>query len=500
MALTDAQWADAVATAVARFHTSVTTEAQMSDEIAAATADWPTRTLSNADLAIKISRSLANLTGLIETSGPPDPNMGTLGAMAFDKDALAFYGPKTEAGWGDARPLDAGPAGPSIEMQVSGGFIQWRVVGDATWINLIATVDLMGADGKEVELQKSATHIQWRYVGDASWIDLVALSDLKGADGREVELQKSATHIQWRYVGASSWTDLVALADITGPAGPAAWTPVLATVVDGERRVQQIVDWTGGGGTKPTTGKYIGPTGLVDTPAEATDIRGAGGSGSGNVNGPATSTNNAAAVWDGTTGTLLSNGPNIGVAAAGDLIRRSDGDTRYRAAGAVPQSDVTGLTANLAAKADLVAGKVPVAQLPDPPTVPVFATVPEIWAASVTDKIVAPKTLNDAMIPTALTISAGTISPDCNAGINFDIASINANITIANMANKTGKGGRSGSITGKNDATAGRTVSLGTDWKKIGTTAFPTAANARWKIVYNVDANGVNYSVMVLKA
>lgn len=40
-----------------------------------------------------------------------------------------------------------------------------------------------GAPGAEIELQKSATYIQWRYVGDATWINLVALSDLKGADG-----------------------------------------------------------------------------------------------------------------------------------------------------------------------------------------------------------------------------------------------------------------------------------------------------------------------------
>lgn len=40
-----------------------------------------------------------------------------------------------------------------------------------------------GANGKEIELQKSTTHIQWRYVGDADWINLVALADLKGADG-----------------------------------------------------------------------------------------------------------------------------------------------------------------------------------------------------------------------------------------------------------------------------------------------------------------------------
>ena len=40
-----------------------------------------------------------------------------------------------------------------------------------------------GADGREIEVQKSATHIQWRYVGDATWVDLVALGELKGDKG-----------------------------------------------------------------------------------------------------------------------------------------------------------------------------------------------------------------------------------------------------------------------------------------------------------------------------
>ena len=43
--------------------------------------------------------------------------------------------------------------------------------------------DFAGDDGKEVELYVSPTHIQWRYVGDASYIDLVPLSDLTGPTG-----------------------------------------------------------------------------------------------------------------------------------------------------------------------------------------------------------------------------------------------------------------------------------------------------------------------------
>jgi hypothetical protein len=38
---------------------------------------------------------------------------------------------------------------------------------------------------KQVELQSDGTYIQWRYVGDPSWINLVALDDLKGADGMD---------------------------------------------------------------------------------------------------------------------------------------------------------------------------------------------------------------------------------------------------------------------------------------------------------------------------
>lgn len=50
-------------------------------------------------------------------------------------------------------------------------------------ITLPTSTTSEGTNGKEIELQKSTTHIQWRYVGDADWINLVALADLKGIDG-----------------------------------------------------------------------------------------------------------------------------------------------------------------------------------------------------------------------------------------------------------------------------------------------------------------------------
>lgn len=62
----------------------------------------------------------------------------------------------------------------------------WYINGVNTGIKAVGedgTNGTDGDDGREVELQKSATHIQWRYVGDVSWINLVSLADLKGDQG-----------------------------------------------------------------------------------------------------------------------------------------------------------------------------------------------------------------------------------------------------------------------------------------------------------------------------
>lgn len=40
-----------------------------------------------------------------------------------------------------------------------------------------------GIDGREIELRKTADYVQWRYLGETSWINLIALVDLKGAKG-----------------------------------------------------------------------------------------------------------------------------------------------------------------------------------------------------------------------------------------------------------------------------------------------------------------------------
>ncbi|MFG1399815.1 hypothetical protein [Roseixanthobacter pseudopolyaromaticivorans] len=64
---------------------------------------------------------------------------------------------------------------------------------------------------------------------------------------------------------------------VPGIPGPRGWVPVLAVVQDGDRTVQQVVDYTGGALPKPEVGLYVGLEGLVESISDATDTRGATG-------------------------------------------------------------------------------------------------------------------------------------------------------------------------------------------------------------------------------
>ena len=40
-----------------------------------------------------------------------------------------------------------------------------------------------GVDGREIEIRKTATHIEWRRTGEETWQQLIAIIDLAGAEG-----------------------------------------------------------------------------------------------------------------------------------------------------------------------------------------------------------------------------------------------------------------------------------------------------------------------------
>lgn len=62
-----------------------------------------------------------------------------------------------------------------------------------------------------------------------------------------------------------------------GLQGHDGWTPLLAVVADGERRVHRIIGWAGGTGNEPESGYYLGERGPVRDIGDATDIRGPAG-------------------------------------------------------------------------------------------------------------------------------------------------------------------------------------------------------------------------------
>ena len=68
---------------------------------------------------------------------------------------------------------------------VGGAFETIRISKAALAAFILATAPggTTGTNGKNPEFQKSATHVQWRLVGDATWIDLIPLTSLKGNDG-----------------------------------------------------------------------------------------------------------------------------------------------------------------------------------------------------------------------------------------------------------------------------------------------------------------------------
>lgn len=72
-------------------------------------------------------------------------------------------------------------------------------------------------------------------------------------------------------------SEVVRLRTDAAGSGLNGWTPVLAVVADGARRVLQVTGWTGGTGTQPASGKYLGGSGWVADIASAADIRGAAG-------------------------------------------------------------------------------------------------------------------------------------------------------------------------------------------------------------------------------
>ncbi len=87
----------------------------------------------------------------------------------------------------------------------------------------------------------------------------VALSN--GKDGL-------SAYQQWVAAG-NTGTLAQYLASLIGNTG---WTPVMVGELDGYRTLLRVADWSGGTGSKPATGMYLGTAGYVTTKAAAFDF------------------------------------------------------------------------------------------------------------------------------------------------------------------------------------------------------------------------------------
>lgn len=112
------------------------------------------------------------------------------------------------------------------------------------------------------------------------------------------------------------------------------------------------------------------------------------------------------------------------------------------------------------------------------------ATTSQTITGSVGDRFVPPASLYGAAAPVSVAYAA-TVTLDLNAGINFDIGALTGNLTLANFTNA--KPGQSGIIRLVQDATGGRTLSVGSNLKRPGgALSLTPTANASDRLYYFV--------------
>lgn len=230
----------------------------------------------------------------------------------------------------------SGELGDVVKIAIGpkvGGAHYTEIVMDAIddhWIATlpINTTQLRAAIQAKVRL---AMAVEWIPVGllpdSIMRQNIKVLDDIAGATNPTVNpppisWTREEADTRFAFKGEDIATGDTATPDtgVAGADGDKGWSPKTINVVDGQRVVQQLVDYVGGTGTKPTgdINKYVGPAGYVTLIADATDIRGAtGANGTNGTNG----TNGAAGV-KGDTGDTGAQG-NAGSAG----VKGDTGDT-----------------------------------------------------------------------------------------------------------------------------------------------------------------------------
>ena len=162
----------------------------------------------------------------------------------------------------------------AAQRGAEGSAVAAAASADAAAASRIAITALLAGLGLPVRWVND-TALQIR-LPDGSWTAPVDLgSKVPGPTGAVPDIQVGTVlEGEFAVSRALGSPDEAPVFDFVLERGLSAWTPIPAAVADGARRVLQIVDWTGGQGTKPATGLYVGAAGLVPDLASAVDLLG----------------------------------------------------------------------------------------------------------------------------------------------------------------------------------------------------------------------------------
>lgn len=154
----------------------------------------------------------------------------------------------------------------------------WQVIAQAGETGATGATGAAGADGTDgADGVDGLNGIVW----ESDWDNATAYTENDAVQHNGTSYVCILAHTGHEPPNGTYWDVVAAKGDTgaDGTDGDAGWTPEFAVVSDGNRRVLQIADWTGGTGTKPGTGLYVGATGLEADVANGLDIRGATGTG-----------------------------------------------------------------------------------------------------------------------------------------------------------------------------------------------------------------------------
>lgn len=157
------------------------------------------------------------------------------------------------------------------------------------WINTDSGARFISVAGADwVDVTPAGTNSQGND-GDDGWTPLFSIAsdndrrvmkivDWTGGGGDKPDINQylTATGFDTDIANAVDIRGIQGLQGIQGNLGNSAWTPVFAIESDEARRVVKVVNWTGGGGTKPDINQYLGENGFTTDLALAIDIRGEG--------------------------------------------------------------------------------------------------------------------------------------------------------------------------------------------------------------------------------